>query len=192
MADIELAVELANDTRKDQVDLLINDIYTSEFDLNGDFTKMMNSTNFNIYGVHPDDHLSFVAVDNITAQTSIALGYQVPAGGEYWLQLSDKDYVMAEAIDGLYITDHEVSPEITTNLLDEPYQFSVGQAETNDTRFTLTVKLKPQNATDVEIVDDGQLNNAEPMKFLWHEKLYILRNGVIYDATGKKVREINK
>ena len=188
--DIRLAVDLVSEARKDKVDLLINDIYSAAFDHNGDFTKMLNSTNFNLYGVYPDDYLSFIAVDKTTAANSIAVGFQVPAGGDYTLQLSDRAYVMTDAVEALYVTDHEVSPEITTDLLDSPYNFHVNNAETNNTRFTISIKLAPKTPTDIEIVPDDGLNadNAKPRKFLYRDKMYILRNGVIYDATGKAVK----
>ena len=44
--------------------------------------------------------------------------------------------------------------------------------------------------TGIDIV--GGTDSKEPIKFLYHDKVFILHNGVIYDATGKKVREINK
>jgi hypothetical protein len=34
--------------------------------------------------------------------------------------------------------------------------------------------------------------NQTPEKFIYNDKMYILYNGVIYDATGKRVKEINK
>ena len=191
--DIQLAVDLVSETRSDKVDLLINDIYTAEFDQDGDFTKMMNTTKFNLYGVYPGDNLSFIAVDKTTAAGSIAIGYQVPAAGEYTLQLSDRAYVMTDALEALYVTDHEVSPEVTTDLLENPYSFTVTKAETNDARFTVSIKLKENQdtPTDIDIINGGgDLDGEKPIKFIYHDKMYILRNGVLYDATGKKVREI--
>ncbi|MDD5991166.1 MAG: InlB B-repeat-containing protein [Paludibacteraceae bacterium] len=193
--DIQLAVDLVSETRSDKVDLLINDIYTAEFDQDGDFTKMMNTTKFNLYGVYPGDNLSFIAVDKTTAAGSIAIGYQVPAAGEYTLQLSERPYVMSDYVETLLVTDHEVSPEVTTDLLENPYSFTVTKAETNDARFTVSIKLKENQdtPTDIDIINGGgDLDGEKPIKFIYHDKMYILRNGVLYDATGKKVREINK
>lgn len=191
--DIQLAVDLVSETRSDKVDLLINDIYTAEFDQDGDFTKMMNTTKFNLYGVYPGDNLSFIAVDKTTAAGSIAIGYQVPAAGEYTLQLSERPYVMSDYVETLLVTDHEVSPEVTTDLLENPYSFTVTKAETNDARFTVSIKLKENQdtPTDIDIINGGgDLDGEKPIKFIYHDKMYILRNGVLYDATGKTVREI--
>ena len=193
--DIQLAVDLVSETRSDKVDLLINDIYSAAFDQDGDFTKMMNTTKFNLYGVYPGDNLSFIAVDKTTAAGSIAIGYQVPAAGEYTLQLSERPYVMSDYVETLLVTDHEVSPEVTTDLLENPYSFTVTKAETNDARFTVSIKLKENQdtPTDIDIINGGgDLDGEKPIKFIYHDKMYILRNGVLYDATGKKVREINK
>ena len=189
--DIQLAVDLVSETRSDKVDLLINDIYTAEFDQDGDFTKMMNTTKFNLYGVYPGDNLSFIAVDKTTAAGSIAIGYQVPAAGEYTLQLSERPYVMSDYVETLLVTDHEVSPEVTTDLLENPYSFTVTKAETNDARFTVSIKLKENQdtPTDIDIINGGgDLDGEKPIKFIYHDKMYILRNGVLYDATGKKVK----
>lgn len=189
--DIQLAVDLVSETRSDKVDLLINDVYTAEFDQDGDFTKMMNATKFNLYGVYPGDNLSFIAVDKTTAAGSIAIGYQVPAAGEYTLQLSERPYVMSDYVETLLVTDHEVSPEVTTDLLENPYSFTVTKAETNDARFTVSIKLKENQdtPTDIDIINGGgDLDGEKPIKFIYHDKMYILRNGVLYDATGKKVK----
>lgn len=192
--DIELAIVLEKDEQNaDQMDFLLNNTYGPAFDRNADFTKMMNNTNFNLYGVHLDDYLSFVAIDQYTAAQPVAIGYQVPTAGEYMLRMSDKPYVMADRIKALYVTDHEMTPEVTTDILKEPYRFTVGKAETNHTRFTISIELKPNTGDGVttgwENVDVGK---DLPIKFIYQDKLYILRNGVIYDATGKFVQTINK
>jgi hypothetical protein len=190
--DIEIAVQMIGDKLNDQMDFLINDIYSTAFEKNADFTKMMNATNFNIYGVHVDNNLSFVALDKAAAMQSVAIGFQVPKAGEYQLSLSDKPYVMADKIEALFVTDHEASPEVTTNLVDEDYTFYVNQAETNNTRFTVSIILKPEKENTPTGVDNINTKANQPIKFLYQDKIYILRNGMIYDTTGKQVITINK
>ena len=199
--DVEVAIVLEQDEQyADQMDFLFNNIYTEEFERDADFTKMMNATNLNLYGVHPYDNLSFVAIDNNTARGSVAIGYQVPQAGEYTLRMSDKPYVMFDKIEALYVTDHEISPEVTTDIMSEPYRFTVANAETNHTRFTVSVILKTEEVEDGEDDGGGDLttgvdnttNNNRPHKFIYQDKMYILLNGVIYDAMGKQVQTINK
>ena len=194
--DVEVAIVLEQDeAHVDQMDFLINNIYTEDFERDADFTKMMNATNLNLYGVHPYDNLSFVAIDNNTARGSVAIGYQVPQAGEYILRMSDKPYVMFDKIEALYVTDHEMSPEVTTDIMSEPYRFTVANAETNHTRFTVSVIHKVEEddgGGDVGTGVDNTTNSNTPCKFIYQDKMYILLNGVIYDAMGKQVQTINK
>ena len=191
--DVEVAIVLEQDEEHtDQMDFLINNIYTEDFERDADFTKMMNATNLNLYGVHPYDNLSFVAIDNNTARGSVAIGYQVPQAGEYTLRMSDKPYVMFDKIEALYVTDHAMSPELTVDLMNAPYEFSVNQAETNNERFTISLILESENqgpTTGWENIDVGK---DQSIKFIYLDQLYILRNGIIYDATGQQIKTINK
>lgn len=191
--DVEVAIVLEQDeAHSDQLDFLLNDMYSAAFDFNGDFTKMMNATNLNIYGVHTDDNLSFIAIDQHTAQESIPIGYQVPAAGEYTLRISDKPYVMWNEIDALYVTDHEMSPEVTVDLLHAPYEFSVNQAETNNERFTVSVRVKAKTENGATGLGNVGADGEQIHKFIYQDKMYILHHGIIYDATGKRVITINK
>jgi hypothetical protein len=193
--DIEMAIVLEkDDANSDQMDFLINDAYGAGFDYNADFTKMMNNTQLNLYGVLMEDNLSFVALDHYSARGSVAIGYQVPVAGEYTLRISDKPYVMLDKIEALYVTDHEMSPAVTTNLMEEDYVFQVGKAEINDTRFTISLSAKANNDGDDVTTDMGEvdIHNDLPQKFFYDGKLYILREGKVYSATGHEIKTINK
>ncbi len=186
--DIETGIVMSDESKHDEVNFWIKEDKTAEYEYNADYPKTPNNTNFNIYGVHSHGDLSWIAISPEIAEGSMAIGYQVPTAGEYRLSLSET-YV-SDKIDQLLVTDHEMSPEITTNLLVEDYVFQVNQAETNNTRFTVSIRLAPQTPTDIGNVPGEGLNadHAKPQKFIYHDKLYILRNGVIYDATGKQVK----
>ena len=191
--DVEVAMVLEQDEKHtDQLDLLINKAYTADFDLDADFTKMMNATQLNLFGVHWDN-LSFIAIDQQTAQQSIPIGYQVPDAGEYTLRMSDKPYLMWDKIEALYLTDHEMEPEVTTDIMQQPYLFHVGKAETNHTRFTLSIirKAESENQTPTHI-DTQVAERKWSCKFIYQNKIYILHDGVIYDMMGKQIRTINK
>ena len=191
--DVEVAIVLEQDEKHtDQLDLLINKAYTADFDRDADFTKMMNATQLNLFGVHWDN-LSFIAIDQQTAQQSIPIGYQVPDAGEYTLRMSDKPYLMWDKIEALYLTDHEMEPEVTTDIMQQPYLFHVGKAETNHTRFTLSIirKAESENQTPTHI-DTQVAERKWSCKFIYQNKIYILHDGVIYDMMGKQIRTINK
>ena len=193
--DIEMAIVLEKDeAHSDQMDFLLNEAYGASFDHNADFTKMMNNTNLNLYGVHWDDKLSFVAIDHFTARAAVEIGYQVPSAGEYTLRISDKPYVMLDKIEALYVTDHEMNPAVTTNLMEEDYVFHVGKAEINDTRFTISLTVETNTNGDDITTDMGELDihSKQPQKFFYDSKLYILREGKVYSATGHEIKTINK
>ena len=187
--DVETGIVLSEETKHDEVNFWIKDGKTAEYEYNADYPKTPNSSNFNIYGVHNHGDLSWIAISPEIAEGSMAIGYQVPTASEYRLSLSET-YV-SDKIEQLLVTDHEMSPEITTNLMVEDYIFQVNEAETNNTRFTVSIKIKSGTNTATDI-DDIRGDSDHPIKFLYRDKIYILRGGQIYDTTGKQVKEINK
>jgi hypothetical protein len=187
---VETGIILSNETMQDEMNFWIKDGKTNDYEYNADYPKTPNSTNFNIYGVHINGNLSWVATGPEYAEESMPIGYQVPAAGTYVLSVSEEYY--SEEIDALLVTDHEASPEVTTDLMIAPYEFSVNQAETNNKRFTVSVKLKTDDSNDATGLDNMGVGNEQLMKFIYQDKIFILHQGVIYDATGKRVITINK
>jgi hypothetical protein len=118
------------------------------------------------------------------------IGYQVPAAGTYMLSLSETYY--SDDLQALYVTDHAMSPELTVDLMNAPYEFSVNQAETNNERFTVSVILKSENQGPTTGLENAGVQRDGLTKFIYQDKMFILHNGIIYDATGKKVTTINK
>ena len=185
--DVETGIVLSDESKHDEVNFWIKDGKTEAYEYNADYPKTMNTTNFNIYGVHSNGELSWVAISPKIAEGSMAIGYQVPAAGDYMLSLSET-YVSDE-IEHVFVTDHGVSPEVTTDLMEEDYNFYVNQAETNDVRFTVAFKLKVEDpGTTTNVENTVGVDSDKPLKFIYNDKMYILRNGIIYDAVGKKVK----
>jgi hypothetical protein len=188
--DVETGIVMSDETHHDEVNFWIKDGKTAAYESNADYPKPPNGSNFNIYGVHEACDLSWIAISPAIAEGSMAIGYQVPTAGEYTLSLSET-YV-SDKIDHVFVTDHAMSPEITTDLMDGSYEFMVNQAETNKTRFTVSIQLKedsPGTTTDIGTLSG---DSDKPKKFIYRDKMYILRGGQIYDSTGKMVKEINK
>lgn len=185
--DIETGIVMSDESKHDEVNFWIKDGKTAEYEYNADYPKTPNSSNFNIYGVHSHGDLSWIAISPEIAEGSMAIGYQVPAAGEYRLSLSET-YV-SDKIEQLLVTDHAMNPEVTTNLMVEDYIFLVNQAETNNERFTVSIKIKSGTQITTDI-DDIRGDSEHPYKFIYRDKMYIKRGDRIYDATGKQVREI--
>ena len=190
--DVETGIVLSNETLQDEVNFWIKDGKTNDYEYNADYPKTPNNNRFNIYGVHTNSDLSWVATNPEYAAESMSIGYQVPAAGTYMLSLSETYY--SEDVEALYVTDHAMSPELTVDLMNAAYEFSVNQAETNNERFTVSVILKAEDngGGDMGTGVDNTTNSIHSYKFIYQDKMYILRNGVIYDAMGKQVETINK
>lgn len=192
--DVETGILMSDDTHSDEVNFWVKDGKTADYEQNADYPKTMNQTNFNIYGVHEVGNLSWVAIGPEVAEGEIPIGFQVPAAGDYLLSLSES-YGITD-LEHVYVTDHQMNPEVTVDLLYDAYEFHVNNAETNNTRFTVSILLKsqtPDNPDDPGTgLEDVRWLMNKSMKFIYQDNLYIIRNGVIYDATGKRVREINK
>ena len=186
--DVETGIVISSETLADEVNFWIKDGKTAAYEFNADYPKTPNKTNLNIYGVHQSGNLSWVAISPAIAEGDMAIGYQVPAAGDYTLSLSEK--YIAEEIESVFVTDHGVSPELTTDLMVNTYTFTVHQAETNNERFTVSIKVREEDniATDI----GNSTVDTHAVKFIRDDKMYILRNGLLYDATGKRVTEINK
>ena len=186
--DIETGIVMSDESKHDEVNFWIKEDKSAEYEYNADYPKTPNKTNFNIYGVHQSGNLSWVAISPAIAESDMAIGYQVPAAGDYTLSLSEK--YIAEDIESVFVTDHGVSPELTTDLMVNTYTFTVHQAETNNERFTVSIKVREEDNTPTDIGDNTVDTHA--VKFIRDDKMYILRNGLLYDATGKRVNGINK
>lgn len=188
--DIETGIILSNETLQDEVNFWIKDGNTNDYEYNADYPKTPNNNHFNIYGVHINGDLSWVAISPELAAESMPIGYQVPAAGTYTLSVSETYY--SEDLHALYVTDHAMSPELTVDLMNAPYEFSVNQAETNNERFTISLILKSENKGPTTDLENIGVMGDKPMKFIYQDKIFILHHGVIYDATGKQVTNINK
>ena len=78
------------------------------------------------------------------------------------------------------------------DLLEKEYSFSTEKGK-NEGRFAINVLLKPEPEDPITTgVNHLDSDSDVPLKFIYQDKMYILRNGIIYDAVGKKVNEINK
>lgn len=188
VVDVETGIVMSGAELSDEVDFWIKDGKTEAYESNADYPKTHNTTDFNIYGVHPSGNLSWVAISPSIAEGDMAIGYQVPQAGDYILSLSEK--FNAEEIESLLVTDHGVTPELTTDLMINSYLFTVHQAETNNERFTVSIKVREQGITDVTTDIGGPITapgDTPPVKFIYDDKLYILNHGILYDATGKRV-----
>ena len=170
----------------DQAGLTISNEYSADFDMDDKEKTIINEDYLKVYTMVDEYRTAFNSLPEAVAKLPIPVGYIAPTEGNYTFSLVEGDYSEVEHV---WLIDYETSA--ITNLLADSYEFTT-PAGRNDTRFALNVILKDENVGSMTGLEDVDVNSDVPQKFIYQDKIYILRNGIIYDATGKQVREINK
>lgn len=185
----EAYIRLSYEGGKDQMGLIIGEDYTENYEVNADLAKVLGDAGFvKTYMQYGGMDMAYVAINSMLAQQWIPVTVILPTSGEYTFSLTNSSVV--EQLEGVYLIDYANDNQVT-NLIDEDYVFT-SEAGTIGNRFSINAIVgERQTPTDVDIIGADK-DSKEPIKFLYHEKVYIYHHGVIYDATGKKVREINK
>ena len=127
---------------------------------------------------------AFNSLPEGVAELPIPVGYIAPKAGYYFFSMADGNYSEVEHV---WLTDYETSR--TVDLLDEDYEFETDKG-TNNNRFVLNIVLKVEHDNTATGLDEVEGDSQQPLKFIYQDKMYIRHGGVLYDATGKQVREI--
>ena len=109
----------------------------------------------------------------------IPVGVKTNAAGEYTFSMpSDFDgtVVLVDNFDGS-----------RTDLSLGDYSVALPKGTIED-RFTLEINIERSSATDIEGIEGGNIKDGKAHKFVRDGIMYILRDGVIYDAMGKRVK----
>lgn len=182
-------IVLNNEQTEDMMGILVSDQYTAEYEINADLEKLLgDGTSLRTYMRYGDRNMAYLAINKVLAQEWIPVSVRLPQTGEYTFSLHEAS--IAGELEGVYLIDY-VNGDRVTNLINENYVFTA-EAGTINGRFAINATVgERQTPTDIDVVGANK-NGDEPIKFLYHDKVFIWHRGVIYDATGKKVREINK
>lgn len=178
-------IRLSNETGKDQMGLLIADNYTANYEPDADLAKMLGSANAVKTYMRYNGDMAYVAINQTLAQEWIPVTVNIPAAGEFTYSLTNSSVV--GLLEGVYLIDY--ATDIITNLIEQNYIFNATTAGTITNRFAINAIVgERQTPTPIDAVEQDHKNTNEPIKFIYRDKMYIMFNGVIYDATGKKVR----
>ena len=187
----EAYIRLSYEGGKDQMGLIIGEDYTEAYEVNADLAKVLGEGNFvKTYMQYGGMDMAYVAINGELAKEWIPVTVILPATGEYTYSITASSEV-AE-LEGVYLIDYYNGDKIT-NLIEENYIFEA-EAGTISNRFAINATVGQHKVpTDIDVVNvGGDLKSDAPFKFIYHDKAYIYHRGVIYDAMGKRVREINK
>lgn len=184
-------IVLNNDKSEDVMGLKISENYTADYEINADLEKLLgDGTSLKTYMHYGDMSMAYVAINQTLAQEWIPVSVQLPEGGEYTFSLHEASVI--DELEGVYLIDYTAG-NVITNLLDNSYSFGSAPG-TISGRFAINAIVGEHNTpTGIDVINGGgDINSDKPFKFIYHEKVYIYHRGVIYDATGKRVKEINK
>ena len=152
------------------------------------FENRNDLTYLKVYTVADGHYLVGNTMTPAETAEMIPLEFYAPnAEGEYIFSLDDNS-----DIDRLeYVILYDAVLGLNTNLLTDDYTVELDETGLIENRFSIGLKIKEKedSATGVDNVNSDK---ERPFKFIYQDKLYILQNGIIYDAVGKKVSEINK
>ena len=154
---------------------LRSDKGTEGFDLNLDLTKMLNK-GANIYSVVNGDQMAGNAVPR--EESIIPLGVVITEAGDY-------TFAMPEGTNGVNVELIDYETGISTPLTALNYTVNLG-AGNFDNRFA--VRIQPDKVSTGVEEGEVQLTNGNAQKLIIDGALYLVKDGVLYDAQGKLVR----
>ena len=126
-----------------------------------------------------DNKLCAVELPLQESSVRVPLGFYAPAQGAYLL-----DVTKAPADAALYLT---YDGKAIWNLSAAPYTLYLNKGENTHYGLMYIQDMRPIPTGWEQTENDGEVQ-----KFVQNGVLYIYQNGVIYDATGKKVKNINE
>lgn len=178
--EVEFEINLANGSHQDHTGLLIAEEYSPAYEINADLEKMENA--MAVYTLTGGYKLAYNALSPDDASQPVPVGYVANVAGTYTFDLDETSDV--SEVEHIWLTDYELSRVV--DLIDDVYEFTTSNGR-NESRFALSVELKDEQQTPTGILN-AEANDGRALKFIWQDKMYIMRNGVIYDATGKQVK----
>ena len=184
-------IEIVDGDNIDQTGLYVSDKYSDDIDFD-DLEKMFGTATDKVKAwlVHDSKRMAFESMTENRAAGSIPLGYRAPQEGTYTFTINE-EISKLDCIENIYLTDYE-NGVMDYDLLLSDYNFESQSVLYNDTRFTVRIIMKENGEGTVTGVDYIGVQDELPIKFIYQDKIFILHNETIYDATGKKVTTINK
>jgi hypothetical protein len=172
-----------NEMKVDQTFVkLSNDENASvNFAFDEDLCKEFNANKANIYTI-VENYLPVAGnTMPMSEQTTVVpVGVRIAADGDYTFAIPDG----TEGI-GVTLIDNETG--IRTSLSALEYTINLSAGDYAD-RFFLEISPIMQTPTDVEEVTGDGLQVTGARKVIIDQKMYIIKDGKIYDAQGRQVK----
>lgn len=138
-----------------------------------------------LYSSHVYGDMAFAGVADSLLEAGVALTVYSPSAQELTISMRENDWLNRLA--KVWLIDHETGASM--NLLDGNYTFDAA-AGTTSGRFTIQgVFYAPQVTTDIQNGQGEDAQGTKAHKVIIEDKMYILLNGQMFDATGKMVNK---
>ena len=151
---------------------------TDRFDFNHDLCKIVNA-GANIYSFVTTETYPIEVAANVLPiqETIVPVGIKLDAAGEY-------TFAMPDGTDGIVVELIDYETNTRTNMLLDNYTVNLGKG-TFENRFALHVK---PNKTTTSVDNIGNEATGDKVKkYLIDGILYMQKDGVLYDAQGRKL-----
>lgn len=180
--NVEFKIELSqNDKAVDQTYIKLSDDerVTTDFEFNYDLSKEYNKNKANIYTLIGTEPVAGNVLPLTEQTTVIPVGVKIAANGDY-------TFAIPEGTDGIGITLIDNGTGIRTSLSALDYTINLNAGTYND-RFLLEISPVHQSPTAIELLN-GENGENGVRKVLIDNILYIVKDGVMYDARGNRVQ----
>lgn len=185
--DMELVLTVSGNGYSDETRLHINNELSlaDAMEFPDEMTKQLNAGVINFYTIANGINMYANGMSYEDAQEWIPAGVVAPQEGLYAFSVSG---VNANYIKSVLLLDKNSGYEYDLMSVNPQLFLNNG---TDDERFAVKIVLREGDETPTGLFD-VQTDNTRAIKFIYRDNMYILLNGNVYDATGKRVREINK
>ncbi len=176
---------IQGETKADQtyITLLGDERISAGFDSNSDLVKMENANKPNIYTIIGNDLQVAANCLPISDQTTLVpVGVKISSNGEYTIAIPEGTSGV-----GITLIDNETGSRTQLGLMN--YTAAMEKGVYNN-RFVLEISPIQQTATgdDISSTLSPSEESEKARKVLVNGVMYILCDGVIYDAMGKRVK----
>jgi hypothetical protein len=151
---------------------------TEAFDFGEDLSKEMNSK-YNIYTKVGYERLAANSLPLTEQTTIVPVGVKISTDGTYIFSIP-------EGTNGVGVILVDEFAGTRTNLALEDYEVNLTAGKVDD-RFKLEISPVAQMPTDIELIN-SEKSETGVRKMLIDGILYIVRDGKIFDAQGKRVK----
>jgi hypothetical protein len=180
--DIEWRIDLMRDDESQDrtyVRMSNDESVTSGFEFNYDLTKELNANKANIYTFADYVPVAGNMMPMSTTETTIVpVGVKIPANGLY-------TFTMPEGTEGVGVVLIDNIAGTRTNLALEDYTVNLTAGKIEN-RFFLEISPIVQSPTDIEHTSSDSKDGVR--KVMVDGVLYIVKEGVVFDACGNRVK----